>query len=289
MKNLKVLVLVGIITLVLGGCNSAEKGQEATEEKIEQTNEEESTNQEDSGEVSKIEDFEYESRGEGTIQISGYNGTASKVVIPEEINGLIVEAIGISAFEDNEVITDIQIPGTVKYIDKMAFYDCKQLVKVEFSEGLEEIGASAFENCKSIKDFNLPESVNKLGYAMCRWAGIQTLHIPGNIDSIPEDAFSICRGLTGTVTIPANVKTVGPHAFMHCDNVEKFVLEDGVETLEENAFGECENLKSVTVPASVTSIEITAFMGSLNVKLIVEAGSEAESFAGDEIPFEVIQ
>lgn len=41
-------------------------------------------------------------------------------------------------------IESVEIPSTLKVIDAYTFFRCKQLKKVEFSEGLEEIGAGAF-------------------------------------------------------------------------------------------------------------------------------------------------
>ena len=288
MRKMKYMVLAGMLAISLAGCGSAGNSKGDANE-TEAVSEDTGAKDSEIADESKVEDFEYESLGEGTIQITGYHGTATTVVIPEEIDGLTVEAIGKSAFyaNDNEEIKVVKIPASVKSIFKDAFYECAAIEHVEFSEGLEEIESGAFEGCTSLKEFNMPDSVLKIGNGVCRMAGIESLTISSNIEEIPEGAFAVCSNLKGTVTIPSNVKTIDEMAFQHCSNVESFVMEEGVESIGERVFGDCTNLKSATIPESVTSIDIAAFMGSCdNLTLKVKAGSEAEKFAGSEIPYE---
>ena len=58
---------------------------------------------------------------EGT-ELTKYKGTSKDVSIPAD-----VEKIGRSAFENNDTITHVSIPKTVKLIDAYAFWDCDKL------------------------------------------------------------------------------------------------------------------------------------------------------------------
>ena len=72
-------------------------------------------------------DFTYSVGDDGGITINEYNGEDARVVIPEKIDGKNVTAIGKCVFEDNETITDVVLPNTVKEIGYKAFAKCKNL------------------------------------------------------------------------------------------------------------------------------------------------------------------
>ena len=289
MRKMKYMALAGILAISLVGCGSAGNAKGDVNE-TEAVSEDTGANDGETVDESKAEDFEYESFGEGTIKVYSYHGTATTVVIPEEIDGLTVEAVGQLVYyeDDNHEFKEVKIPSCVKYIDTIAFAGCMSLEKVDFSEGLEEIGERAFQGCTSLKELNMPNSVLKIGKQVCYGAGIESLTISSKIEEIPAYAFCCCRKLKGTVTIPSNVKTINGFAFSHCENVDSFVIEEGVETIDGDAFSNCTNLKSATIPESVTSIHCQAFLLSdENLTLKVKAGSAAEKFADSaEIPYE---
>ena len=58
------------------------------------------------------EEWEYETYNE-TIKITGYKGDEEKIVVPSEIAGKMVTAIGDGLFFDN-TITSVTIPETVR-------------------------------------------------------------------------------------------------------------------------------------------------------------------------------
>ena len=109
----------------------------------------------------------------GEITITGYNGTNPVVALPSVIFDLPVTAIGAEAFKDNDVITDVNIPGSVKVIDDAAFKNCANLAGVTVSQGVINIGESAFENC-GLTSLSLPKSIRTIGrYA---FKGCEMLH-----------------------------------------------------------------------------------------------------------------
>ena len=67
--------------------------------------------------------FRYQYNEEyGGIEITKYKGKAQKLVIPDEIEGIPVVAIGYNAFWKNKLIKKEVIPDRVKYIDDGALY-----------------------------------------------------------------------------------------------------------------------------------------------------------------------
>ncbi|MFI3255207.1 MAG: leucine-rich repeat protein, partial [Eubacteriales bacterium] len=54
------------------------------------------------------------------------------------------------------------LPSTLKVIKIHAFYSCKRLSEIIFSENLKEIEDQAFIKCNKLKEIQFPEGV-KLG------------------------------------------------------------------------------------------------------------------------------
>lgn len=76
-----------------------------------------------------------------------------------------------------------------------------------------------------------------------------------------EDSTLISCELNGctTVTIPADVKTIGKMCFASTD-VEEVILPEGIKCIESKAFADCFNLKKINFPERLESIEDKAFM-----------------------------
>lgn len=81
-----------------------------------------------------------------------------------------------------------------------------------------------------------------------------------------EDSTLIICELNGctTVTIPADVKTIGKMCFTSTD-VEEIILPEGIKCIESKAFADCFNLKKINFPEGLETVEGRAFMncGSL--------------------------
>ena len=94
----------------------------------------------------------------GTIIITGYNIEGGlDVVIPSEIDGKKVTAIGASAFE-SKGITSVIIPNTITSIGERAFRYNK-LTSVIIPSSVTSIGYSAFyiSNSKIINNTNIAD------------------------------------------------------------------------------------------------------------------------------------
>lgn len=52
----------------------------------------------------------------GTIQITAYRGTYTKLILPDRLNGYIVSAIGSNAFYANKYLEKVTVPDSVTVI-----------------------------------------------------------------------------------------------------------------------------------------------------------------------------
>ncbi|MBA4687539.1 MAG: Ig-like domain-containing protein [Candidatus Galacturonibacter soehngenii] len=85
------------------------------------------------------------------ITITGYNGASSHMIIPEYIEGRPVVTIGARAFESNLVIETVELPNTLKLLEKLSFWGCKNLLEIEIPSSVELIRTSSFQACNSLR------------------------------------------------------------------------------------------------------------------------------------------
>lgn len=79
----------------------------------------------------------------GTATITGYQGTATEVVIPEYVAGVPVYAIGANAFANTE-IASVELLAGVQRIEAEAFRGCTYLQQVILPISIKYIGPDAF-------------------------------------------------------------------------------------------------------------------------------------------------
>lgn len=152
-------------------------------------------------------------RSGSSVTITGYDGElAGDVTIPNKIGDCTVTAIGNNAFDGNEKITSVTIPGTVKEIRQYAFRGCKNLKKITLQEGVESIGYYAFAGCTNLTEVNLPTTLNyieNLAFRSC--VNLEQIVIPenskGQETKIQHCAFEFCSKLK-KVYFPKTLKTL---------------------------------------------------------------------------------
>ena len=72
-----------------------------------------------------------------------------------------LEVIHKAAFRDSG-LTSVEIPASVKIVDRWVFAGCNELADIQLHDGLQEIGIEAFGGC-NIKELRIPETVEHLG------------------------------------------------------------------------------------------------------------------------------
>ena len=79
--------------------------------------------------------------------------------------------------------------------------------------------------------------------------------LPDNIRTIGRVAFYGCYGVTGSLTLPQNLETLGWGAFWWLEYLTgPITIPQGVTRIEENTFFANRHITSYTIPASVTYI-----------------------------------
>ena len=199
-------------------------------------------------------DLEYSVLGDGTVEITGYNGSAEKVDIPKTIDGKTVTKIGVSAFEDCTNFKSITIPDSVTEIGWNAFSGCKRLISITIPDSVMWIGSCAFQDCARLTSITLPDGVTSIGvHAFSGCTSLTSITIPDGVTSIGWGAFDGCESLT-SITIPDSVTEIGDRAFWGCISLTSITIPDSVTEISSGAFSGCKSLTSVTMSDGVKKI-----------------------------------
>jgi uncharacterized repeat protein (TIGR02543 family) len=119
---------------------------------------------------SEIAEFEYSVNTDGTsVTITGYRGIDVDIVIPAQIGGKYVTAIGDNAFSGNTGITGVSIPASVSGIGNNAFNGCGSLVSAYFYGDAPALGSNVFDNCAP--GFTVYYLTGKSNFSMPTWNG----------------------------------------------------------------------------------------------------------------------
>ena len=241
------------------------------------------------------QDFEYSALDDGRVKITGYNGGAETVVIPDTIDGKSVTSIGRRAFEGCTNLKSITIPNSVTEMGRRAFSGCSSLIGIAIPNSVTEIGKYAFDGCKSLTSITIPDGVTSIGDGafyncsslteikvasensnyvsvngvlynkdkttiICYPAGKKgnNYKIPDGVTKVDSSAFIGCSSLT-SITIPNSVTEIGYSVFEGCTNLKSITIPNGVTSIGDSAFEDCTSLTSITIPNSVTSIGDSAF------------------------------
>ena len=206
----------------------------------------------------------YTLKEDNTYEVSGYEGTPTKVVIPATYNGKPVTSIGDDAFFVCTSLTSVTIPNSVTSIGERSFDLCYSLTSVTIGNSVTSIGDDAFAGCTSLTSITIPNSVTSIG----------------------DDAFASCTSLT-SITIPNSVTSIGDDAFWHCNALVSITIPNSVTSIGRAAFRYCYSLTSVTIGNSVTSIGDDAFEGCDKLievynlsSLNIEKGSDNNGYVG---------
>ena len=210
-----------------------------------------------------------------TFLITKYiNNDILDVVIPSDINGKKVVAIGndafrnlgltnivipnsitnigISAFREN-YLTSVTIPNSVTSIGDYAFGE-NQLTNIIIPSSVTSIEPYAFSGNK-LTSVIIPNSVTSIGSRAFEKNQLTSITIPDSVTSIGNGAFE--NNQLTSVTIPNSVTSIGVYAFKD-NQLTSVTIPNSVTSIGDYAF-EKNQLTSVTIPNSVTSIGGGAF------------------------------
>lgn len=162
-------------------------------------------------------------------------------------------------FSGHTELTSIDIPEGVEIILYDAF-NGSGIVSINLPNTLKEIQRGAFSNCANLTEIILPESLEALGKTST-FAGSALEKVDlskTSLSTIPYQTFEDCSNLK-TVIFSGDITSIGNGAFTKCTGLEEITLPDAVTIIGERAFSGCESLKTVVLGTQLEEIQYHAF------------------------------
>lgn len=191
--------------------------------------------------------------------------SATKVTIPETIDGATVTSIAQSAFFDNESIIELSLPNTLLTIGDRAFSGCSNISSVDLPNSLELIGGFAFSYCDSIKSATIPGGITYINaFSYC--AGLESIYFEDGTTSLGYGALAGCPNLK-KVRFPSTLESLTTRTFEGDSSLTHLEFPEGFRSLGTEPFTGCTALESVVFPmtANVSSGDIAALPSTCTV------------------------
>ena len=89
--------------------------------------------------------------------------SCKNTIIPDSVTEIGEGVFFESVFDDDGLLTSINIPNSVTKIGDFAFSGCTLLASINIPDSVTVIGEGAFYNCRSLTSINIPDSVTVIG------------------------------------------------------------------------------------------------------------------------------
>ena len=232
-----------------------------------------------------VSDYSFYLLEDDTYQISRYNGSNSKVVIPSFYLGKPVTVIGYNAFYGNETITNIyfQKDSQLIRIDTQAFQKCKNLSTITIPPTFTSIGANVFGSCWNLRRVTFPSSILYIDqYIFQDCLSLESISVEGdNQFYISENGVLFDKQKTllisypakkndTTFQLPSSIVEISGYAFNNNHFITEIIFDTNSQllTIDVGAFLNCSNLQDIIFPDTLTSIGQSSFAGCSSLEVI---------------------
>ena len=238
------------------------------------------------------------------VTITGYTSDLPEVlVIPAEIGGLPVTAIGEFAFSQCAALRSVTIPESVTAMEQMAFSGCQQLTEVILPKTLKSIASYGFGDCNALEQIVIPDGIAEIEeYAFYSCDTLADITIPESVTEIGAGVFKDTAWLaakrkenrlvivnsilvdgqkcTGKIVIPEGVTKITELAFWK-SMISGVQFPESLAEIGRRAFHSCELLRSVTIPATLKKCGDNVFMHCTGLTGVTLADGVTEIAGGE--------
>lgn len=217
-----------------------------------------------------------------------------------------VTSIERGAFNGCRNLTTVKIGYGVTSIGAYAFFCCSNLTSVTMGNSVTQINYMAFMNCNRLINLEVPSSVTTIGdrafYTVLNviYHGTATGSpwgarcINGYVDDIfvyqdstKTDLMACLPSVTGHVTIPTTVTSIGLNAFYGCQGISSITIPATVTSIKGEAFFGCTSLTEVTIPNSVNDIGRLVFRGCTGLTAVNVVSDNASYCSINGVLFDI--
>lgn len=196
------------------------------------------------------------------------SGLYGELRLPEKLKHM-----GRSAFSFCPGLTgSLTIPQGLSTIPVEAFSDSGFNGTLTLHDGITNISILAFNNCHFKGELRLPKNlrtISERAFTNNDFSG--ELKLPPSVEHIGSYAFTNNWRITGILSIPEGVVSIGQEAFAGCKMLEGVIFPESMETIRQRAFAECFGIGSIVCRGTMPPrIEREAFDGVARDNFTVE-------------------
>lgn len=179
-----------------------------------------------------------------------------------------VEYIGVAAFQNCYMLSEMVLPRKIRIIEKFMFKSCTQLRRIKIPPILEEIRTSAFFGCNMLEEIALhnKKELSKIDndvFAGCH--KLENVILPANLKRLSRGLFRGCVSLK-RVEIPSSVTEIPVDCFKDCKQLTEFVVSNPITSVGAGSFRNCFELADITFIKNAYICEVAAFRGCINIR-----------------------
>ncbi len=241
----------------------------------------------------------YVKTANGAVLLSWDDNASGVVEVASEYQGMPVVGIENEAFKENEGITQVILPDTVRIIGEKAFFRCKNLQEINMPAELQNVGEYAFYGCKQLKKVTFPKGVKSLGeYSFSDCPMLEEVMLPWDcskyrafdywvdVKYFPEEGSEIQGNTSAQIVYDENEFIDDGPVYVVLDNEATLlrwpdaVRADGTldiaakypgvtfTKISDGVFKDRQDIRRVILPDSVRVIGKSAFSGCSQLKEI---------------------
>ncbi len=185
------------------------------------------------------------------------------------ILGNNVQSIGGEAFYNCDNLLSASI--SANQVGDNAFANCDRIVSVILGNSTQTLGNGAFSGCFRLQNINLGgvTSIGDNAFSGC--VRLERPELPTNLTTIGTRAFNDCNLLSGKLTFPATITSIGDYAYSGVGSITEIEMQGAnPPTIYANTFASVSNSTPVSVPCGAVMNYYTTDYWE-NFSTIVEA------------------
>lgn len=155
-----------------------------------------------------------------------------------------------SPFHNNEDIKNLVVSSGITHIGEDAFLDAVNLTEAALPSTLTSIADGAFMQSDDrigyvhgLTSITIPDTVTSLGGSVFWGAAITSLTVPANVTEIGK---YLCRDCINLTAAHVNGTLLGAFMFTGCENLKTLTISANVTSIGECAFTYCSGLENIS-------------------------------------------
>ena len=94
-------------------------------------------------------------RGESCVEITGFEGTARSLTIPDRLEGLPVRSIGKHAFAGRKDVQEVGLPQSLRRLSLFAFHNCFRLRAMSLFDSVDDYHDGVIRQCGALEEITI--------------------------------------------------------------------------------------------------------------------------------------